>query len=467
MHKTPVACRLEKQPTSAVGAINGVGTTELPRTLQLLRAYEASELGTYAYDLTDLRQEKDPLRVSRYTRRVQIGAAFPVYRQPRLPMQLQEQKDIVLLPKQLSLLPLLIAASQVFRRITVPTMSSSVCTAAAAPGGAAATATTGSAVLSSDDDTKQPLGSGHRQQGLSWRDFDFITERSGLNKITKRDEWFQIGVQRIDNTVFFRRFVPRATQNYGDIGFQFENACAPGGDHHTEYHTVLDTRVGDYRILLSAEIDAVKDTSTVSSSTATTADSVSGHHDKALPLSGVPGFPDVGAQSNANDATLQLLPTTSPISAPKQRLEIKCTSRHPREWKLAQRRQVWVQCFFGAIDTLIIGHKVPSTDTNPPDPVAALAPPPRSIGDHKAPVIVVGKVQEVAVASLITDADKEAHLQHLHSVLYWVRQHVVVDQVYHLQRQRSPNGPELVLLQCIAADSFVNKSILSELFPFA
>ena len=63
-----------------------------------------------------------------------------------------------------------------------------------------------------------PLLIAARRSGIDVSSFHFVLERSSFNKLVKRDEKWRIGIQRIGQTIFFRRHITRKTVDKTDAG---------------------------------------------------------------------------------------------------------------------------------------------------------------------------------------------------------------------------------------------------------
>ncbi len=89
-----------------------------------------------------------------------------------------------------------------------------------------------------------PLLVGARRNLVDVSSFDFVLERSGFNKLVKRDEMWRIGIQRIGQTIFFRRLIDRKSVDKNDVGSQFENLC--GSDSFIAGHSVSFSHTFDH-----------------------------------------------------------------------------------------------------------------------------------------------------------------------------------------------------------------------------
>eukprot|EP01025_Chloroclados_australasicus_P004064 TRINITY_DN1097_c0_g1_i2.p1 TRINITY_DN1097_c0_g1~~TRINITY_DN1097_c0_g1_i2.p1 ORF type:complete len:355 (+),score=20.03 TRINITY_DN1097_c0_g1_i2:186-1250(+) len=93
--------------------------------------------------------------------------------------------------------------------------------------------------------------------------FEVVTQRGNLNKVALMEEKWRMGVQKIGNTLFLRRYLDRKHANFAEIGYQFERACTNyvhANVRNAEYHSHLlasAIKIGSFRILLESEIDAV------------------------------------------------------------------------------------------------------------------------------------------------------------------------------------------------------------------
>ncbi|CAF1479403.1 unnamed protein product [Didymodactylos carnosus] len=127
--------------------------------------------------------------------------------------------------------------------------------------------------------------------------YNFVTERGNFNKIMMCDEMYSIGIIKIDNTIYLRRYVERKNMNKGDIGFQFEKVCTHSASFtsSTDYYNLISGKIGHFNVLLLAETDAI-DTNT------------------------------------------------------ERYLELKCSTRQ-------NKRKLWTQSFLGGITSIIIGRR--------------------------------------------------------------------------------------------------------------
>ncbi|CAF1204683.1 unnamed protein product [Rotaria sordida] len=91
------------------------------------------------------------------------------------------------------------------------------------------------------------------------RQYDIISERNSIRKFLMNDEDYIISVVRIDSTVFLRRYATYNHVDRNDVGYRFEQMCTmKSGSFDGNYHQLIEGRIGELRILVLAETDAIK-----------------------------------------------------------------------------------------------------------------------------------------------------------------------------------------------------------------
>ena len=142
-----------------------------------------------------------------YEQCMTIPAELPYYRQPNPDTQLPSQSPnrVIPQPEYTSLLPLLIAA---------------------------------------------------HHYNINLNQYQVVSERNSLRKISMSDEDYVVGVQKFGPTLFLRRYDHRFV-NRNDYGYRFEQMCTSGHDLQANYFQLIEGHVGDLRTLITGETDAV------------------------------------------------------------------------------------------------------------------------------------------------------------------------------------------------------------------
>lgn len=102
------------------------------------------------------------------------------------------------------------------------------------------------------------LMTAHRA-GVDVHEYNVVSERNVLRKLAMNDEDFVITVVRFDSTLFLRRYASYHKINKNDRGYLFEQMCtSTGGSVNGSYHQLIEGRIGQLRILMLGETDAVR-----------------------------------------------------------------------------------------------------------------------------------------------------------------------------------------------------------------
>lgn len=101
-----------------------------------------------------------------------------------------------------------------------------------------------------------PLLIGAYRSNIDIRQYHIISERNSLRKIGLCNENYAIGVRKMDSVLFLRRH-DRRVVDMNDFGLRFERMCTPDYHVNASYHELVEGCIGDLRMLISAETDAV------------------------------------------------------------------------------------------------------------------------------------------------------------------------------------------------------------------
>ncbi len=89
------------------------------------------------------------------------------------------------------------------------------------------------------------------------RNYHVVTKRNSLRRLVSMDENFVVSVVRIGSTLFLRCFSRHHTTNKNDVGFRFEAMCTTNSTSNVNFNQLIDGRIGNYRILMMGETDAI------------------------------------------------------------------------------------------------------------------------------------------------------------------------------------------------------------------
>ncbi|CAF1476467.1 unnamed protein product [Adineta ricciae] len=154
---------------------------------------------------------RDPLNITEYRRCTVLPAHTPYFAPPAIPAYLPggpRQRAHVCKPFYTSLLPLLLTA---------------------------------------------------RHARVDIRQYDIVCERNSIRKFVNNNEDYIISVARVGSTIFLRRHPSYRSVDRNDVGFRFEQMCTiQNGFVDGTYHRLVEGRIGELRVLILAETDAVK-----------------------------------------------------------------------------------------------------------------------------------------------------------------------------------------------------------------
>jgi len=171
-------------------------------------SYQPIQVGGYHKFSHQSHQTMKPMDVNGYFKRLVIPGNPSLYKSPKLPLLLHQQWNRLSLGET-SLLPMIISSLK---------------------------------------------------SNINLNEFDFVTERTNLNKISMRNTKWRIGIQRIGKTIFLRRFHERNTSNFGEFGFLFEDHCTLQQrkirNMFCEWNKIHTAKIGNFKFLIAAEIDA-------------------------------------------------------------------------------------------------------------------------------------------------------------------------------------------------------------------
>lgn len=94
------------------------------------------------------------------------------------------------------------------------------------------------------------------RENIDIHQYHIICERNSLRKIGLCNENYAIGVRKMGSMLFLRRHDHRVV-DMSDVGHRFEQMCTPDYNVHASYHELVEGCIGDLRMLISAETDAV------------------------------------------------------------------------------------------------------------------------------------------------------------------------------------------------------------------
>lgn len=89
--------------------------------------------------------------------------------------------------------------------------------------------------------------------GTDTRNYHVVTQRNSLRHMATADDNFV----RFGSTLFLRRFSSYRTTNKNDVGFRFEEMCTTNSTSNVDFNQLIDGRIGNYRILMMGETDAI------------------------------------------------------------------------------------------------------------------------------------------------------------------------------------------------------------------
>jgi hypothetical protein len=91
------------------------------------------------------------------------------------------------------------------------------------------------------------------------RNYNFVSERNSYRKLAMNDEDFIITVVRFGSTLFLRRYADYREIDRNDSGYRFEQMCTTTSKNlDGDYHQLMDGRIGEFRILILGETDAIQ-----------------------------------------------------------------------------------------------------------------------------------------------------------------------------------------------------------------
>lgn len=96
-----------------------------------------------------------------------------------------------------------------------------------------------------------------KSSGIDTKNYHVVTARNSLRILATNDEDFVINVALFGSTLFLRRFTDYRTTNKNDVGFRFEEMCTVGCNSSFNYNELIDGQIGNYKILMMGETDAV------------------------------------------------------------------------------------------------------------------------------------------------------------------------------------------------------------------
>ncbi|CAF1509011.1 unnamed protein product [Adineta ricciae] len=154
---------------------------------------------------------RDPLNITEYRRCTVLPAHTPYFAPPAIPAYLPggpRQRAHVCKPFYTSLLPLLLTA---------------------------------------------------RHARVDIRQYDIVCERNSIRKFVNNNEDYIISVARVGSIIFLRRHPSYRSVDRNDVGFRFEQMCTiQNGFVDGTYHRLAEGQIGELRVLILAETDAVK-----------------------------------------------------------------------------------------------------------------------------------------------------------------------------------------------------------------
>lgn len=93
--------------------------------------------------------------------------------------------------------------------------------------------------------------------GTDIRRYHFVTQRNALRRMVTNDDKCVVNIVRFGSTLFLRRFSKHGTVNKNDVGYRFEEMCTTNGVSNVDFNILTDGRIGEYRILMMSETDAI------------------------------------------------------------------------------------------------------------------------------------------------------------------------------------------------------------------
>ena len=137
----------------------------------LYQMYKPTCIAEFNLKIINSFKIKNPLDLNQYLECLIIPGKPYVYKQPKIPMILKQEEDIINVGPT-SILPIWITS---------------------------------------------------KKANIDLNSYDFITERGNLNKIMQKNEMWKIGIQKIDDVIYLRRYIDRKNINLKDIGYQLKN----------------------------------------------------------------------------------------------------------------------------------------------------------------------------------------------------------------------------------------------------
>jgi len=97
------------------------------------------------------------------------------------------------------------------------------------------------------------------QAGVDVQQYNVVSERNSFRKLAMNNEDFVITVVLFDSTLFLRRYANYRAINKNDPGYRFEEMCTTTMYNlEGDYHQLIEGQIGDLRILMLGETDAIR-----------------------------------------------------------------------------------------------------------------------------------------------------------------------------------------------------------------